>query len=478
MPTPFLALNITGTPQVKRCVGGQVTNVAGSAASGSAETTGGVASLPFQRVIRFLGRNTFIQLIHQKIQRSTDAGATWSDVVSDADLSSAAGKAGPHLCFINGVPTLVVLANLSGASGEWNIWTSTDGTSWTKTGPLTSTTASSYPLQSVVYWRGAFYATRNTSSSARTVTWDPINLTVSTIAFASPSTGNKAEHALCVYQDRLFCLLAGSSQRRQLQEFVGGTWVTVGDVASATGNLANDAKFALFVDPATDTMIAIFHAGSPQQWFVIKIDAALNTTDITDDVAINSVLPTSPLSAAQYRISSMVDVPENPGGSPGVLLFAAANGTAGTPFTVLRWNGVSSPITAIGQGGDVAHAMPFGVQSGGSVFWTNGQRHVERVSATPVTGGVQWGIKLYSPNGSPDNVDVCFYVGGKDAETPGPSKATLSNPSTGSISNGNTWTGLDAADNGSTTFTVTWEAEDDGYSVGDWVKSVPEVSPT
>lgn len=110
------------------------------------------------------------------------------------------------------------------------------------------------------------------------------------------------------------------------------------------------------------------------------------------------------------------------------------------------------------------------------MFWTSGQRHIERGSTTPVLGGVRWRFRLYSPNASPDSVSVRFLIGNADAESPGPTYATLDDPSHGTLSAGDTQIdGLDAADNGATVFEVTWLAPIDGFSIGNFAKITPEV---
>lgn len=476
MPTPMLALNWKSgtTPQVRRVLTGSSSTQGVS--FGTLETGAGVADQAFQRVVRFRGHQTLIAVVNTSIYRSTDAGVSWTAVVSaDSDLGGTGAKAGPFVLHPAGVPTLVILARTSTSS--WKLFTSTDGSSWQKSSAFTLVDSGAQPIQQVVSWQGALYGFAGFGSNARTFIWNTTSASV--VAAPTAVFSGSCPHAMTVFNDRLFALStpAADAQARTLYEFSSGAWVARdASFLTSQGTPGADQKMLLFVDPAANVLVG----WCPQVgtgWRCFTWDSLLGRNEITSSVGA-SLLGTA---ANTSRLAAVVDgMDPGLGASPRVFVYHAANGTAGTAFSVFRWVGVSSQMAAIGSGGDVQHAMPFGVQYQGSCFFTPGQRHIERVSATPVNGGVKWGIKLYSPVSSPstDSVDVCFYLGEAEAEYPGTPKATLASPSTGSITGGNTWTGLNAADNGSTTFEVTWKAEDDGYLDGERVKIVPQISTT
>jgi hypothetical protein len=487
VPTPFLALNYKNgtTPQARRYVGGAA--AVQGVTFGALESASPVplADQASQRVARFAGHSTWVTVVRDTIYRSTDGGASYGTVFGpDSDLSTASSKAGPHLSYPGGVATLSIPAKTA-ASGTHHLFTSTDGVSWVKTGPFALTSTTDAPFASPVLWRDSWYAYAGAGGASggtnRILVWSPGTLTVSQITF-SVDAPRQSELSFCVFNDRLFWIQQNlGSVTYSLYELTGGSQTLRHTFSGPTAQSINiDCKFSLFVDQTTNEMIACLPASvaGVGTWFIFKIDGALAVTDITSTVAFASVFgaPPTPAAASTGRIASMVDVPQNNGTSPAaVFLGYAPNGTDGTSFTWAKWNGVGSPITSFGSGGDVAQALPWGVQNGGSVFWTSGQRHIERFTSTPIAGGVEYAFRIYSPNPTVDAVEVRWIKGTNVQESPQTPYASLANPSAGSISGGNTITGLDASDDGVTLFMVQWLAEADGFAIGDYAKTTPEI---
>ena len=390
MPTPLLALRYKDgtTPQVRRYVGCNASTQGVS--FGSLETGSGVQDLCEQRVIRFLGHRTFVACVNTKIFRSTDAGANWTEVLSDANLGTTAAKGGPVISYPGGVPTLSIFAN---NGGTWRIFYSTDGSSWSSSSGI-SLNNTTIPLSRLVQWRGIWYGVSGNGSGRRCFSWNPGTLTASQASFANSPNSGGTPQSLAVFNDRLFALntSSASSGTLWLEELKGGTWTTVLTIATGVGNSSVDAKYALFVDGPH--LVGVLFAVTGTAWRVFRWDANLNQTEISSTVDLASVVG-SP--SGTSRIVPLVDGNDpGSGEDPTIFLFYAANGTAGTALTLLRWNGVSSPVRYLGRGGNVQHALPLGVQPGGSCFWTSGQRHVERLGSTPVSGGMRWKFRLYS----------------------------------------------------------------------------------
>jgi hypothetical protein len=463
------------TPQVLRYVTGVAANQ--GVTFGTLEAGTATSDEAHQRVARFRGHSTWIALVANTIQRSTDAGATYAAVVTDADLgTSHANKAGPYLVYVAGVATLVVVSRATAASTSRFLWTSTDGIVWVKSGPFVLTFFPVTPVHDVVLWRGSFYGEEGTDAATgvRTLVWNPSALTVSQIAAAGPTQAG--EIALCVFNDRLFGLwVTNGSNRLDLYELLGGAWTIriTGVIAAPDCAPATSAKYALFADGAN--MIAIAVNTTLGAWRVFSISSTLVSTDVTAATGIATVLGAATNTSS---IASLADgSAPGSGALPTIYLYQTPNRTAGTAFTVVLWNGIAMPMVSIGSGGDVAQALPFGDQAtlGGNVFWTSGQRHVERLTAVAVTGGVRWMFHIYSPNPAVDTVSVRWAYGTNTDEYPHTPYATLSAPSAGVLSGGNTITGLDAADNGATNFFVTWLAQTDGFSTGDFAKTDPNI---
>lgn len=472
MPTPFLALNYHEgvTPRVRRYVTGTESDQ--GVTFGALETSAGVGGQSGQRVIRFLGHSTWIASVRDSIYRSTDAGASYTAVFTDGNLGTSPAKAGPYLLYPGGVATLVVLGKQDGSS-NWRVFTSTDGVSWTASGATSIADTGGMSIQSITQWRGSLYAQTCSLGSGglqRTMIWNTTGVSSVT---GPTNVGGAAtmNAALCVFEDRLFCVDYGvGAGSRALHELVGGAWVTrdafQGNTAPA---LAADAKSTLFVDPTANELVAIVQGPGANDWNCQSWNTALVRTDRTSSTAVNTAFG---VASSTTRVAVLVDGQKQTGSAPPIYLYHAANGTSGTPFTLYQWNGVSSPITSIGSGGNVQRAMPFGVQNGGNVFWTSGQRHIEIVSRVAVSGGLRYTYRVYSPNGSPDTVSVRLPKATNVGEYPLTPYATLSNPSPGSLSGGTTITGIDAANNGVTPHLVTWEAQTDGFGIGDYAKIV------
>jgi len=468
MPTPFLLTNpTTGTPRGKRSVTGVATDqgvVFGPAAE--ALTLSNSFQAQCQRIIRFRGYDTWVVAQTNSILRSTDAGASYSTVFGpDTDLGDT-GKAGPFLSYPGGVATLSIIAAPSAGSNSFRLFTSTDGITWAKSAILL--VVGGVPngaFTSVTFWRGSFYAQFQASGLAPvTIVWDPGSMTVASIA--EPVLSALQGTDLCVLDDRLFAAFHDSGGIWRLYELVGGSWTFRATIFS-TGGLGAGSMGALFVDQATGDLG--FLGGNTTGPSVIARRINISTFVVTDPgTTITDAFGTVVTSA---RFRWILDLPD----STGLYIYYRSPASTDGPYTLYRWNGFTSTPTSLGSGGDRSFAYPWGVQNGGSVFWTSGQRHIERLTATAALGGVQYGFQIYSPYPSVDTVSVRWVYGNNIDESPHTPYASLTSPSAGSISGGNTITGLDAADNGATTFTVIWQAQADGFAVGDFAKTTPEI---
>jgi hypothetical protein len=472
MATPYLCLNNrTGTPTVKRVVGGAPVDQGVALPSATTETDDWNLLPGSQRAIRFGGYQTWIVVQKSRIYRTTDAGATYSTVFGpDTDLGDA-GKTGPYLFYINGTATLVVIAiNSSGAMRQF---TSTDGITWTKSGTLSSPGgAVNYPFVSTVQWRGSLYFIRRNTSTASTPSY-ALNPGAGTLTeIAQTVGGGQYNYDMCAVNDKLFQLAYDSGGPSwKLFELSGGAWVLRVTIVTV-GGITNTGAPALFYDNASGRLVALMMSGTGPSYRAFSIDpSTFGTTDL--GATITGAFGTAD-DAAIFRV--IYDGSVTVGGTPVPFICYKSTGGAGA-MTEFQWNGVASAPTSVGSGVDAAFCVPFGDQAtaGGSVFWTSGQRHVERLTATPVAGGVRYGFKLYSPNASVDTVSVAWIRGLAASEFPATPFASLQNPSAGTISGGNQIDGLDAADNGATTFLVTWDASGDGYPNNAFAKTCPTV---
>lgn len=455
---------------------------------GTFETGASVADQHGVRVMRYRGYQTWVLVQGDTIYRTTDAGATYSVVYGpDADLGTTVVKNALELVYPVGIPSqaTLMIVGYDGAGG-YSMFTSTDGVAWSKSAKY-ALTAQTMALQASTVWRGSVYCTAGLGFSATTYIADYTQQIIRQIAQPDVN-GTQNDSSFCVFDDRLFGLWTRSTGDVGLYELVNGAWIQQIASLGLVSTFAADRKITLWVDGAF--MYALFMRDNPNfpipdpvplLWTCIQISSALATSDVT--AATVAVIHGGEVNTA--RVASVADGPAGGSGTiPEIDLYFSADGVPASAMAMWKWNGPLSAITFFGGGGlSAQNSYPLGNQYNGNVFWAAGQRAIEYVSASPVIGGVRWSFLLYSPNPSVDSVSVRGFQGtavdeypcGQISPNPNP---VLSNPQPVGTLFGQTIIGLDAADNGATTFTVDWLALTNGgfpFAVGDYGKIVLEV---
>ena len=465
---PFLAINSrNGTPQVKRYINASPANI-GVAISGAvidtdATTLGDNRGYP--AVVKFGGSQTFLATIGLDIYRSTDGGASWTSVktfTAGTHISSSysVAKSGLFVLYNAGVATAVIITH-NQASANYYAHTSTNGTTWTTSGPFTAAASAVFrPLDSVA-WDGKLVTWWNSTGALNVSTiFDPV---VATMTITSRTTGGLFSAALTVFNNALYALLhdGNAGGTYYLDKFVAGAWVNQQTVSSF-GNTNTTSKECLFVDGTN--MIAFISTGTA--WKAFRWDSGLTQTEIT-----SSVVPTalaSGLSASQ-RMSVIVDSAGTPGSAPSIWIYQSVDGGAATALNQWKWNGISSYIgdtpgstssASNDSGGSARDSLPFVQHAQGATFWTSGEDYVEEKGTSPTPGGITVTFTLYSDTGS-GTASIRAWRGVSTDEYP-LAAATL----TGTL------TGL-AKDN-STVHSIVWNAVADGFSAGDRSKFVLE----
>jgi hypothetical protein len=450
---------------------------------GTFETGDSVADQFGARVMRYLGHATWVAVQGDEIFRSTDAGVSWASVFGpDADLGTTVTKSSLMLTYPNGIATLVILG-YDGAGGYTSL-SSTDGVTWSK-GAKSALTAQTMALQGTTLWQQSLYCTAGFGGSARTyrVLLDSMNVQQIT---QPDMHGTQNDSAFCVFNDRFFGVWTRASTGTVgLFELLSGEWVARVTVGGTTTVFKPDRKISLFVQGSD--MFSIFtednpaFPGDPNPLLFVcrEIDSSLTVTDRPTPVALIHGGETD-----FSRIAALTDGPSGGSGSvPSVYIYFAPDGLAATGVDVRLWNGPLASISGpLGGGNSTQNSWPLGVQYGGNVFWSSGQRVVEKIKSEPVESAVRWTFRLYSPFASVDDQSVRAFQGVATDEWPsgplGPnSNPVLANPSAGVLV-GQTITGLDAADNGATDFTVDWLAPTNGgfpFLLGEYAKTVLEV---
>ncbi|MCC6752061.1 MAG: hypothetical protein IT371_30695 [Deltaproteobacteria bacterium] len=396
------------------------------------------------------------------IWRTTDGGATYANVLTGGIGVWASRLTGPVPVYVNGTLYLTALIVENGFPFFYAYaYTSTTyGATWS--GPFGGSVSAL--LNSVVVWRGGIWCAGNAASTS---TFTPGTNTWATNAI---NGGNCQSIGLGVFNDRLLAVFSDSAggNLRRVAEFTGGSWVNLATIASGVGP---SGGFGMFMPDGNDLWVFWWH-GTSQGWRAHK-SAGSNLSSWTLDNTPVPLAIQSGVSSANTSLQPWADQELTPGVYPTRYVWYTPNASTAGSRTLYLWNGGGSAMTVDSTGGSVFDRTAGDMRSQGSSFQNTGERKIEMTARTPTSGGERWSFKLYSPNPSVDSVNVRFWVGtalDEFAITP----VGLSNPSAGSIS-GNSITGLDAADNGTTTFQVTVNLQAAGFAPGQRRKLVAEV---
>jgi hypothetical protein len=481
-----LAINPDSTtPQARRYVTGVDTPFGVTIAAGTADPTGnGKRIRRHQRIIQMGGSQSLIAWVGSRIYRTTDGGATWGTPSADfAALVPAMDttqdfRLGPLVVFNTGVPRVFVAFATTTSANHLRIAYSDDlGATWAVSGEINvgAGTPGLFTPHNIVLWRQQAIVSTGTNPGLSTIIIDPIGLTGSRVANLNLTGADASNVAFCVWNDRFFGSWMDSTNQLRLYEFSGGGWGLVNSIDATNGYSATQVGsngWAMFVNPATDTLFILAFTTSPAQTWTMWEITSLSPFSVTNRT---SLLPSAmqAVVGGDTRAGIITDGQESPGSQPSIYLYYAANQAAGG-FAVYQWAGIGGGgfnNPSIGSGGNVLHAIPWGYQNGGEIFWTSGANHIEVVSKTAVIGGIRYTFRLYSLTGT-DIVNVRAWqtnAAGEYLTT----AATLANPSHGSMS-GNSNIGL-TANNGATSYQVTWNVTADGMVSGQRGKIVFEV---
>lgn len=425
---------------------------------GTADVVSGASNeiQPAGRVIRFGGLNTYLAATGTNIWRTTDGGTTWTAVYTFTPMTQTGNKSGFTVVYLNGVPAVNIIWSATNHD-LYNTY-SFNGVTWTTQGPVTFVNLGGTELglnEQVVSGSTIYCAT-------------PREMIISipganNIVFTTLSGQqlNVYATAVCEFNNRIFTLyIQTAGTTLTIGEIVGVTPSVIASLVTGVG--PNDhGGGTLFVDGTN--MFAISPMGSTGGLRCWQISSSLTVTEITSTV-IPATLSGATLSSSS-RSRTVIDGVSSPGSAPTIYVFFASN--ANSLWAVYRWNGNAAQMSLIDQGGSTRHSIPFFDNVTGtyfvadSVFPSTNGISVEITNRTFTATGVRLSFKIYGTSaGGAANFRI--YVGASNAEYP-TTAGTLTDPSVGTISGSNINIGL-TADNGATTYQVTWAAQTDGFA--------------
>lgn len=479
MVAPFIALEYRTSPQIIRYAGTSAALVGASFGVADSTTTSNLAAVfPRGRVIRFGGLNTYVATVGSSIYRSTDGGMTWTAVQSLTDLNSNTHrKSGFVVVYLNGVPALAMIYGGTTNTQVYGVY-SFDGINWTTQGPFTVLGGGGgagavigynqlIVQDSTIFLQLGSAGGGTTAGTDNTVIWTPGSNNAVGTSLSGIQSGQLAP-SLCEFNNRLFGLYQRTtSSALTLGEIVGQTTVVLTSLQLGEPTTSGGAG-TLFVDGVNMYAIATGSdgAGTNTGLKAWQISSSLVVTEITSTVLpaiLRTAFSTDGSGAVSCRILSLIDGVSSPGSSPTIYLYFSSTGNS--DWALYQWNGNATEISLISQGGSTLNSMPlFGFVNGDyfvadSVFPSTSGISAEIINRTFTATGVRLSFKLYGTAGS---VSFRAYYGDANSEYP-TNAATLTNPSVGAISGGTTNTGL-TADDGATTYQVTWDAQTDGFT--------------
>jgi hypothetical protein len=483
MSSGYLALNNrVAAPVVQRYVNATPTSTIGPALPGAQQENFGPAGNPNgartnARVVQFKGDDDLFTLCGNQVFRYD--GAAWNSVYTlgnyvDSSQLAASDNHGPHLVYVNGVPTLVIVWKHSTGFTQWNAAHTTDGTTWiggpsggsaiffNTGGVSTLGVYRAHVVRNVVY----FFVPVGTACQVGF--YNPLSQTGGSLAFPISTLAEFCDATVWNGKHLILSYDVNAPFHPRIWELTGGVLLSLHSVTlSSNGNVLNAAKPCLFTD---GTALFVIVRDQTTGWFCYKLTdngvGGFTQLDITGSVFTAGHQAAG--GTAQW--SALIDHEANPTGVPDIWIMQSGDGGNGTSLNAYKWNGDSALIGNLGSandsGGNAASCMPYMWNASGSHFWTSGTVHGIIESVTSVIGGETISFRLYSASGTQSvNVDLLYSdVIGTRANTVG----TISDASNGTITGGNLNTGL-IADNGTTLYSFKWNLVTDGVSNGDSV---------
>lgn len=493
MTTAHLALNrLASPPQALRYLLGTPTQIGNDFTAATAEEgpdSNADMSMHAMRICQFKGSNDLYAGAEAGVWQYNSGTGAWASVFTGWNTLNGSGRIGPLVMPVNGVPTLVAVGNPTSDGGEYQIATSTDGTTWNTSATivLTNQAGKHHFWSPMVVGELLYVFWMDTGpNNIYLLTINPGNETISSIDLAatSPVVANGGLPFLdqIIFNGRHYVIgrSASTIATPGIYEFDGASFTNRWNYPNAHGHPAPssyaEGRYGLFTDGTTLFALASTHqSGGDFGWYCYEFSESggvLTPTDITA-----TVLPAGLRTVGTFDagVGVVVDQEANPGGVPEIWLYFRADGNAATPWSVYKWNGNAALIGNAGapndSGGSAQHGMAFQKNGTGKVFWTEDELDMSIEDISGDFGGETISFRLYSASGT-ETVNVDFYYG-LDGET-ATQAATLSNASAGTIV-GTQIQGL-TADNGATLYTVKWEAETDGLSGGDTAQLQGRVS--
>lgn len=427
-------------------------------------------------VVRYKGK--LYAWIADDIYQYDDVSA-WTSVHTLA-VSQGSFTGGYHtplyVLNISGVPTLCGVYG-SSTSGTVKSIKTTDGSTWSEATVNGANNFLGYGLNKTFVFQNKLYIDTYWSSGTFThAVYDPAT---DVLTYVGTGSLLQLTSDFCAYKGRFFKLGLQADGKFHLQELVSSAFTDVilfPEVATTTNPGGYNFNSCLFVAP-DGNMYAAFYCNNGTNFGICLHKVTIISGTPTDGGEISTaVLPASlaftgnllVIGTTNGGFFTCYDDQESSPGSFTSLIYIADSKAADASYAAYTFINESTPLSLIGVGGNVDSSNPNYKQGGGARTYVAGGKSIEIVMEEAAAGGRKLSYRAYGGG----TVTISFYF--KDPmDEVALTLCSLVSPSIGTITGGNTNTGVTA--DGSLQY-VTWAFLSDGVTRGDQVTVTPRVA--
>lgn len=418
------------------------------------------------RLIRF--KELLCALVSNTIYTSADNGQTWSSaaVLPDYNTAYPTGMSSGFIMTMSGQKPMIFITYLVNSGDDERIAYSYDAQTWNFTGVISTSGISSSTMGGFPYWYGRNYFGKGIGpfsgpggqlfSSDFSAMSGP-----STMVVATPGFNAKSFAPIVLFNNRMITA-SFESTVYYLWEFVPASTSITRDIYLTGGT--SFGWPVLWVDDVY--LYAMFFTVTLGGYVCWRYDSSFNRTDVTSTIIPNYFPLRSTGDAANSRIYLHQPNVDDPSSMPETYFYVTTTGDAGfsstySSYYLYKWNGPNNPISFEGLGGSASDALSTGYQTFNNFGGFVTDIRCIIVEQVLNTDSVRLKFQLFYENYTTQTGAVTGYFSTNTEDAP-TTKATLIDPSHGTLNN--SVNGNLPADNGITTYEITWDCLSQGIT--------------
>lgn len=429
-----------------------------------------------------------IYVLHNRAIKKMNSDGTWSTLASLSNAYTA-------IDFLNQMMMVNVggnyyLAGIYASSSSGGVSTYIRGFTYNlQTGDLTisgeviisssggsSGSPTAQAVGGIYYYDSALYILwgNGTSNGTQIVTYNILaaSLTLGNTYSFNLSAGGQPTADMCIFNGELYlCAYNTGTVAFLLYKLVGGVFINIATIASASAWSAGRSKPCIFTDGISIFTVALLNTGT---WKMYKTTSSLVTTDITANTISGFTSQD-----VDSRFKAVVDQHANPT-NPDIILIYQADTAVGNINRFYKFNGELLPLDYLGSSGEAGATISIAnsKEGGGEMMYVLNEPNIQiegQITESSTPGNSKIPFRIYEttsiPSGTP--VEVRFYFT-RTRGTP-VTPCTLANPSpSGTIVDNNILRGIIAGSG--QLYYVDWRSALDNVVGGTVATVVPFMS--